>query len=374
MTDNILQADIQRQIKDIIADSKAKSEAHAHERDTDKSETQTSVQTTTADKSPDSIIPYQIVRCVAQLDNIYETRLFGWVIAKAQSVLKLYNKDLADINLQHAMSLTRVTLPAKMLLNPDDKNYTNIKKALGLANKTITYQKNGNYYHLNIIAFPVIYKSEEGRIMMTFVLHNDIWHTLLDFSRGHRTFSLPTYVKLTNKYSVIMYLLVSNQTSSMTYGVATLKSLLGCDKLTSYQTRNNAFCSRVLDPAREELLAKAPYYFDYSCSQSGKNHAVTEIIIIPQVNKNYIQAEPTATMNLVDSLRCRLDDDVKRYVIERFSIKGRQLDRLEPIIATIGGKTEQLARLSQIFETAKRHRVKNYAGYAYKSIKALSKS
>lgn len=373
MTDNILQADIQRQIKDIIADSKAKSEAHAHERDTVKSETQTAEQTTTADKPVESIIPYQIVRCVSQLDNIYETRLFGWVIAKAQSVLKLYNKDLAEINLQHAMSLTRVTLPAKMILNPDDKNYINIKKALGLANKTITYSKNGNYYHLNIIAFPVIYKSEDGRIMMTFVLHNDIWHTLLDFSKGHRTFSLPTYIKLTNKYSVIMYLLVSNQTRTMTYGVATLKSLLGCEHAKTYQARNNAFCSRVLDPAREELLAKAPYYFDYSCSQSGKNHAVTEIIIIPQVNKHYIQAEPTATMNLVDSLRCRLDDDVKRYVIERFTIKGRQLDRLEPIIASIGGKAEQLARLSQIFETAKRHRVKNYAGYAYKSIKALSK-
>ena len=87
MTDNILQADIQRQIKDIIADSKAKSEAHAHGRDADKPDTQTAEQEHTAEKPVESIIPYQIVRCVSQLDNIYETRLFGWVIAKALSVL-----------------------------------------------------------------------------------------------------------------------------------------------------------------------------------------------------------------------------------------------------------------------------------------------
>ena len=54
-----------------------------------------------------AIIPYVIIQSIAALDNIYEARLFGWVLAKAQSVLKLYNKDLAEINLQHASTALR---------------------------------------------------------------------------------------------------------------------------------------------------------------------------------------------------------------------------------------------------------------------------
>ena len=65
----------------------------------------------------DSIIPYSIIGSLSKIENVYELRLFGWILAKAQSVLKLYNKNLADINLQYALDMCEITfLPALKLL------------------------------------------------------------------------------------------------------------------------------------------------------------------------------------------------------------------------------------------------------------------
>lgn len=312
-----------------------------------------------------SIIPYPIIKCITQLDNIYETRLFGWVLAKAQSVLKLYNRDLSEINLQHALDLTRVTLPARLILNEGDKNYCNVQKSFGLATKKITYERENHVYHLNIIAFPELIK-DDRRSKVTFVLHNEIWHALLDFSKGHRTFSIPTYIKLTSKYSVIMYLLVSNQTRPTNYQTRTLKQLLGCDGKQSYERGFN-FVKRVLDPARDELMQKAPYYFDYSCTKTGKQHEISEIIILPQANPTPVIFDKAAAKKAIE-LRLRLDEDVKRYCAEKFSIQPKALERLEPLITKLGDKAAQLMRLGEISTQAQARRVRNRAGYLTRSL------
>jgi hypothetical protein len=312
-----------------------------------------------------SIIPYPIIRCITQLDNIYETRLFGWVLAKAQSVLKLYNRDLSEINLQHALDLTRVTLPAKLILNEGDKNYCNVTKSFGLATKKITYERENRVYHLNIIAFPELIK-DARRSMVTFVIHNEIWHALLDFSKGHRTFSLPTYIKLTSKYAVIMYLLCSNQSRPINYAVGTLKQLLGCNDKQSYERGFN-FVKRVLEPSREELMSKAPYYFDYSCTKSGKSHEITEIIILPRVNPTPVSFDPVATRAACE-LRLRLDDDVKMYIQERFGMRPKPLEKLEPLITKLGNKPQQLAKLGEIWQQCTVRRVRNPSGYLTRSL------
>lgn len=312
-----------------------------------------------------SIIPYAIIKCVTMLDNIYETRLFGWVLAKAQSVLKLYNKDLSEINMQHALDVTRITLPARLILNEGDKNYSNVEKSFGLATKKIVYEKNGRVYHLNIIAFPEIIK-DGRRSMVTFLIHSEIWNALLDFSKGHRTFSLPTYIKLTTKYAVIMYLLCSNQTQPTNYHINTLKKMLGCEGLASYKRGAN-FVARVLDPAREELLSKAPYFFDYSCTKTGKAHEITEIIILPRPNPIQVSFDPTTT-RVAAELRLRLDEDVRRYLQENFPMKPKPMEKLEPLLARLGDKSQQMAELGRIKEQIKLRRVRNPAGYLTRAL------
>lgn len=321
-------------------------------------------------KEKPAIIPYTIIKCITSLDNIYETRLFGWVLAKAQSVLKLYNKDLSEINLQHALGLTRVTLPARLLLNQGDKNYGNITKSFGLAEKKIVYEKESHVFHLNIIAFPELRKDGRNSIV-TFVIHNEIWHALLDFSRGHRTFSLPAYIRLNTKYAVIMYLLVSMQTRPTSYAIGYLKHTLGVEGKSSYERGSN-FVSRVLDPAREELLAKAPYYFDYSCTTSGREHKITEIIIIPQPNTVKFDADPTISSQ-VATLRLRLDDDIRKYIQETFKLGTQPLERLEPLILKIGDKDAIMSKIAAIKEQIILRRVKNRGGYFTRSIQNIFK-
>lgn len=315
---------------------------------------------------PASIIPYEIIATITQFDNIYETRLFGWVLAKAQSVLKLYNKDLKEINLQHALGVTRITLPAKLLLNPGDKNYNNILKAFTLREKQINYTKDNKQLYLTIIAFPELVK-QEGRLYVTFLLHSEVWRALLDFSHGHRLFSLPTYIRLTSKYAVIMYLLCSQQDSRpRSYGMAKLRQILGCE--TKGYDRGNNFVQKVLDPSRAELIAKAPYYFDYSLTKTGSAGKITEVIVIPQINTQYTQNDDD-TRRTVAELRLRLEPDVRDFCVNCFGIKHKALDRLEPLIIALGDKDAQMKRLEDIKFNISLRRVKNPAGYFTRSIK-----
>lgn len=320
------------------------------------------------EEDPASIIPYEIIATITQFDNIYETRLFGWCMAKAQSVLKLYNKDLREINLQHALDVTRVTLPARLLLNPGDKNYQNISRAFTLSTKQIHYTKDRHEYFLNIIAFPEIVKTETGKLEVTFLLHREVWHALLDFSHGHRLFNLPTYIQLTSKYSVIMYLLCSQQDSApKSYGIGKLKAILGCDKLKGYDRGNN-FVQKVLAPARAELIAKAPYYYDYSLTKTGSAGRITEVIIIPKPNTQYQPAD-TTTRKQCQQLRMRLDPTVREYCIRTFDVKARPLEKVEHLILAIGDTDAQMSKLAMIKEAISLRRIKNPAGYFMRSIK-----
>ena len=320
---------------------------------------------------PASIIPYEIIATITQFSNIYETRLFGWCLAKAQSVLKLYNKDLREINLQHALDVTRVTLPARLLLNPGDKNYKAISNAFSLATKQIHYEKNGRQYWLNIIAFPEIRRTEAGKLEVSFLLHREVWHALLDFSHGHRLFNLPTYIRLTSKYSVILYLLCSQQDAApKSYGMARLKTILGCANLKGYERGNN-FVQKVLAPARAELIAKAPYFFDYSLTKTGSAGRISEVIIIPRPNTQYC-AQDDATSRQCKSLRLRLDNDVRDYCITTFGIETRPLEKIEQLIIALGDKDAQMRKLADIKAAISVRRIKNPAGYFTRSIKNLA--
>ena len=317
-----------------------------------------------------SLVPYTIVRCLASLDNIYETRLFGWTLAKAQSVLKLYNKDLSDINVEHALSLTRVTIPARLLLADDDKNYSCVLKSFSLATKKIVYERDNKVYHLNIIAFPELTKSGRNSLV-TYVIHSELWHALLDFSKGYRMFSLETYMKLTSKYSVILYLLISQQSGPRNYTIEALKQLLGCDEQKSY-ARGANFFARVIDPARKELLDKAPWYFEYSATKMGRTHRFTEVIITPVLNKNVALGDGVVSKT-VDSLRLRLDDAVRAYLTEHFKMTAREQETIEPLVLRLGNTAEQLAMIGSIRQRTLTGRVKNPAGYLVRSLQSITK-
>lgn len=320
------------------------------------------------DQERQAIIPYPIVKTLSRLSNIYETRLFGWVLAKAQSVLKLYNKDLSQINVQHAMDLTRVTIPARLLLGDGDKNYKEVTKAFDLATKKIEYERENRLYHLNIIAFPELIK--DGRSsLITFVIHSQLWHALLDFSKGYRTFSVSTFMKLKSTYSVILYLIITNQKQPKTYTIRTLRELTGTDSQKGYDKTGN-FIMRVLEVARKELTDKAPWTFEYSLTQRGKSHKIEEIVIAPRQNQDYAQGGASETSTTVALLRIGLDDEVRNYLTEKYQMKPKEVERVEPLLVRVGDKEKQLERLNKITLHMIGRRIRNKAGYVYTSLKS----
>lgn len=318
--------------------------------------------------NPPTFIPYTITGTLSQLDNIYECRLFGWLLAKAQSALKLYNKNLDEINLQHAINLVRVTLPARYLMSPGDTNYRGIQKAFQLAKKQIAYERDGTEYYLNVIAFPEFQK-KGGRKMVTFVIHNAYWNVLIDFSRGYRLINLPTYLTLTNKYAVIMYVIVSQQSDPIHYLLTTLRRLLGCDQNSSYQ-RGNHFINRVLEPAKKELDEKAPFTFDYTTTRQGRGGAYREITIIPHANISYTEAQIKSKQDdEIARQRLRLTSNVQDYLQNAYAMTPAEQERCERYLLQMGPEAEQLQFLERVRHAARRRGTRNAKGYLVNALK-----
>lgn len=316
----------------------------------------------------DSIIPYIIVKTLSKIDNIYEMRLFGYIFAKAQSVMKLYNKDLSAINLQHAMNLTRVTMPARYLLQMGDTNYRHIHKAFELATKHVDYERGGWEAKLNIIAFPEFQK--QGRnSMITFVIHNDLWHALLDLSKGYRLINLPTYMKLKSTYSVIMYLLISQQNKPMEYQTDTLKRLTGADTNKAYERTNN-FITKVVKSAQKELNEVSPYTFTFETKRSGRGGVISKITITPMKNPDFKIPEQTdqRTKDL-ERQRIRLHPEVVAYLEHNCGVDAAGIESIEGAISQMGDYDVQIRRIAEFKDMARRNGITNVAGYVVNAIK-----
>lgn len=316
----------------------------------------------------DSILPYSVVTSLQQITNIYEMRLFGWVIAKAQSVLKLYNRDLSDINLQHAMNLVRVTMPARYLLPPGDTNYNNITKAFSLAKKTIPFHWQDVEGETNIIAFPE-YRKKHGRKHITFVLDNKMWLAMLDFSRGYRLVNLQVYMGLRSTYSVILYMLITQQTKPITYGIEKLKEITGANTRPAYARTYN-FIRKVLEATKKELDRCSPWTYTYEAIKSGK--AITSIVLHPMPNKDYTSPTDKTAASIgeaVRGMRCRLDERVIDYLTYSYGMTAAEVEVAERYLADRQTAEQQLAVLADIKTAALRSRARNMKGYLINALR-----
>lgn len=311
-----------------------------------------------------SLIPFALIKSLARIDNIFEMRLFGWILAKAQSCLKLANPNLADINLQFALNLVRMTIPARYLLADGDRNYKNIAKAFTLANKTIDYERGNSIYKLNIIAMPELVKTD-NRLQVTFVIHNELWHAILNnFRQGYRLFDLATFLRLKTNYAVILYLLISNQKTCCTWSLDNFRKLIGADS-RAYERTNN-LVARVIEPARKELAQGAPWTFDYELIRGGRGGGFVAIELKPMA------AQPHQASELDEAIareRVRLDERVSDYLATKFAMQPREMERIEGRMAAVGDWEAQIQRLAYIYDSSRRHGVRNPRAYLMASLR-----
>lgn len=312
-----------------------------------------------------STVPYLIVQSMCKIDNIFEMRLLAWVLAKAQAVIKLYNKDLSEINLAHALNLVRVTLPARYLLADGDNNYRNIKKAFALAEKTIPFQQGKTIYHLNIIAMPEL-KKDGHNTTITFVIHNLFWHAALEFTKGYRLVNLPTMLRLKSTYSVILYMLISEHKQPLTYALPTLRELLRANS-QSYDRSFN-FAHKVLDAAKKELDAVAPWSFTYQLAAQGRGRAITHVSITPHRNDGFTMPAPTEREQDLFCQRLRIDDRVTAYMREAFDMTAKDIEKCEGYICQLGTWQQQIDHLTRIRQYVNTRNVRNVAAYVTASV------
>lgn len=318
-------------------------------------------------REPLAKIPYLLINSLKNFNNIYEIRLFGWILAKSQSVIRYYNSDLSEINVERALNLVRITFPARYLLPETDNDYTHIYKAFNLAERTIPYKKNNYWYNLNIIAFPQVEKVGK-QLMFSCVIHNELWHVLLDFQQRYRLVNLYTYMKLSNQSSVIMYILISQQNEAITFRIDDLRELLGANG-GSYSRYNN-FLARYLRPAQKELMEKAPYSFEIEELRSGRGNAVKGVKIVPKaVSKMEEESEKNELKTLLSVQRFNVDVRVVEYLMHKCNLSERQIDVIEPYLAQHGNSQQQIEKIEYIMHKAKKGNIHNLHGYLYAALR-----
>lgn len=312
-----------------------------------------------------AIIPYTIIKTLSSFTNVYEARLFGWCLAKAQAAAKHYDKNLGNINVQFGLSAARVTFPARYLLQPGEKNYTHIRKAFSLSRKTIATKRG----ELNIIAFPEIYKAA-GEIYCTFLIHQQLWYALLDFTSGYRIADLEIYMRFKSTYSSIFYILISNQQTAYNFSIDYLKQLTGTTETPAYKRGNN-FMRKVVEVAKKELDAVAPWTFDYTTERKGK--AIGYCNIQPHPNTTYKAQDTTPREKLLESQRVAIDERVRDYLQTSFDLTTDEMEVAERYIPRGVQPTTMIDRLSAIKETAIRQRVTNRKGYLIASLQRMAR-
>ena len=103
-----------------------------------------------------------------------------------------------------------ITLPTSSILRDEkDENYTIAKKAfLSLSKKHIIYEDENYWTATPIITKPKISK-KEGTV--TFLVFDEIWKCILDFTKGYRKYELITAMRFKSVYSMRFYELMTGQ-------------------------------------------------------------------------------------------------------------------------------------------------------------------
>jgi plasmid replication initiation protein len=103
--------------------------------------------------------------------------------------------------------------------------------------------------------------------VVTFSVPEWFWHAILDFSKGYRKYELLTAMKLKSPYSMRFFELMSGQKRPFTLSVEEMRKMFG---LEGKYERPSSIRERIIEPAKKELDASAPYSFDVKEERSGK--------------------------------------------------------------------------------------------------------
>lgn len=198
--------------------------------------------------------------------STYEKRIIYRLIEFAQDEIKgiMIRDNLHKI--EPTLFGREITMPISDILKDEsDKNYTIAKKSFGaLSEKFIIYEDDDIWQKTPIITNPKI-KKNEG--ISKFYVFDEIWKSLLDFTKGYRKYELVTAMQFKSVYSMRIYELISGQKRPLEFSIDYLREMF-CIK-DKYSNAND-FKRWVLDIAKKELDESSPYSFNYIEVKEGR--------------------------------------------------------------------------------------------------------
>ena len=218
-----------------------------------------------------------------------------------------------------------ITLPTSSILRDEkDENYTIAKKAfLSLSKKHIIYEDEDYWMATPIITKPKISK-KEGTV--TFLVFDEIWKCILDFTKGYRKYELITAMQFKSVYAMRFYELMAGQTKPLFVpleGSDGLRERFGLQK--KYKLTAD-FRRYVLDAAKKELDESSPYSFVAKEEKEGKKVIGWTLFPVFFEDREDPALQEQARMAKVTA-RLQLENNVYDYLKFSFDFKSDEVNK-----------------------------------------------
>lgn len=309
-------------------------------------------------------VSYNVGKLLAQVDDIYQMRILTWIFVKAQYSTVKADKNLKEINLQFALEVGQLEIPLSLITTDASHARAHVRRAFDLQNKVFYADFKGAPIEIRAIAFPTTIKIN-GRWFIRLYIHRSLWLELLDFTRGWRKLNIVSLLKIRRPTTMVLYFLISKQTSPQKYNTAMLRNMLHLGP--GYEKRSNLI-ARVLDPAQMEL-AQCGTTFDYLFSTISRTNHDDFITIIPRA----LTPERSEEVSQVaDSLQHDLPAEVADYLVDKFNATTRDLATLTPLLSHHRSPYEAIDHIARINTAAIRAGASNRLGYLIAALKGKS--
>lgn len=260
----------------------------------------------------------------------YEKRIMYRLVECAQ-------KEIEGIKIKDNMHKIKpvqlgreITLPtASILRNEKDENYTIAKKAfLSLCEKVVIYEDADYWTATQIIAKPKISK-KEGTV--TFLVFDEIWNCILDFTKGYRKYELAIAMKFKSVYAMRFYELMSGQKKPLFVLLEGPDGLRERFCLQGKYERVNDFKRYVIDVAKKELDEHSPYSFVAKEEKEGRKVIGWTLFPVFYENREDPALQEQARMAKVTA-RLQLGNNVYDYLKFSFDFKSDEINKNKKIL------------------------------------------
>lgn len=260
----------------------------------------------------------------------YEKRIMYRLVECAQ-------KEIEGIKIKDNMHKIKpvqlgreITLPtASILRNEKDENYTIAKKAfLSLCEKVVIYEDADYWTATQIIAKPKISK-KEGTV--TFLVFDEIWNCILDFTKGYRKYELAIAMKFKSVYAMRFYELMSGQKKPLFVLLEGPDGLRERFCLQGKYERVNDFKRYVIDVAKKELDEHSPYSFVAKEEKEGRKVIGWTLFPVFYENREDSALQEQARMAKVTA-RLQLGNNVYDYLKFSFDFKSDEINKNKKIL------------------------------------------